>query len=102
MLLIPDWPTYVNVRSYSTTCQGGVRLPPYHFFNLSTHVGDNRDHVEKSARNCCVARGRSISHTYLVKSGTRSYSFKSRGKIITSGSQDKRRLYASTRSSVLS
>ncbi|WP_174888334.1 peptidoglycan editing factor PgeF [Candidatus Hamiltonella defensa] len=48
MLLIPDWPASINVRSYSTTRQGGVSLPPYHSFNLSTHVGDNRDHVEKN------------------------------------------------------
>ncbi|WP_407079130.1 hypothetical protein [Candidatus Williamhamiltonella defendens] len=63
-------------------------------------MGDNRDHVEKSARNCCVARGRSISHAYLVQSGTRSYGFKSRGKIATSESKGKRHLYASTRLSM--
>lgn len=40
MFIKPDWPAPDNIRSLCTTREGGLSLPPYHSFNLATHVGD--------------------------------------------------------------
>ncbi len=38
--IIPDWPAPKNVKALQTTRNGGVSIPPYHSFNLGSHVGD--------------------------------------------------------------
>lgn len=43
--ITPDWPAPANVRSYITTREGGISLPPYASNNLGLHVGDNPEHV---------------------------------------------------------
>ena len=41
----PQWPQPASVRSYATTRQGGISLPPFGSLNLGSHVGDNPEHV---------------------------------------------------------
>lgn len=43
--ITPDWPAPANVRSYISTRDGGVSLPPYTSNNLGLHVGDDPAHV---------------------------------------------------------
>ncbi|WP_163835129.1 peptidoglycan editing factor PgeF [Spartinivicinus ruber] len=45
-LLIPDWPAPATVRSVVTTRQSGISQPPYDYFNLALHVGDNEERVQ--------------------------------------------------------
>ena len=48
--IIPDWPAPDNIKAFSTTRSGGVSLLPYDTLNLSDHVGDHPDLVDKNRR----------------------------------------------------
>ena len=39
-LIVPDWPAPSRVRSFQTTRNGGLSLPPFDSLNLGAHVGD--------------------------------------------------------------
>lgn len=44
--LVPQWPCPSNVRAYTTLRSGvGYSRPPYAFFNLADHVGDDPEAV---------------------------------------------------------
>ncbi|WP_374351505.1 peptidoglycan editing factor PgeF [Chitinimonas sp.] len=43
--LVPDWPAPARVRALVTTRQGGCSWPPFHGFNVASHVGDVPDAV---------------------------------------------------------
>ncbi len=43
--MVPDWPAPPRVRSLITSRREGVSHPPYHGFNLATHVGDDPQSV---------------------------------------------------------
>lgn len=43
--IIPDWQVPQNIRSFTTTRQGGVSAPPFDSFNLGDHVGDDKSAV---------------------------------------------------------
>jgi purine-nucleoside/S-methyl-5'-thioadenosine phosphorylase / adenosine deaminase len=40
-LFVPEWPVPSRVKSFSTTRQQGVSLPPFASLNLAAHVGDD-------------------------------------------------------------
>ncbi len=44
----PDWSAPANIKAIITTRRGGHSSPPYHSFNLATHVGDNPADVMKN------------------------------------------------------
>lgn len=44
-LIIPNWPSPVNIQACTTTRLGGVSRQPYETLNLATHVGDHLDDV---------------------------------------------------------
>ena len=46
--LAADWPAPDFIKAGTTTRQGGVSKPPYHSFNIATHVGDDSALVEKN------------------------------------------------------
>ncbi|MFT4928239.1 MAG: YfiH family protein [Phenylobacterium sp.] len=48
ILIRPDWPAPANIKALSTTRQGGFSSPPYHSFNLASHVGDDKTVVEQN------------------------------------------------------
>ncbi len=54
--ITPDWPAPPNVRTLSTTRNGGIGSAPYASFNLGDHVGDDP---------LIVARNRSLLRAYL-------------------------------------
>lgn len=41
-----QWPAPRHVFALTTTCAGGISLPPYDSNNLAKHVGDNEQHVQ--------------------------------------------------------
>lgn len=44
-IIVPDWPAPKNVKSLSTTRQGGESAAPYDSLNLGLHVGDDAQAV---------------------------------------------------------
>ena len=44
----PNWPAPKNIKAFTTTRVGGVSKIPYDSLNISTHVGDNANAVEKN------------------------------------------------------
>ncbi|WP_193017483.1 purine nucleoside phosphorylase YfiH [Proteus sp. FME41] len=52
-LIFPDWPQPENIGACSTLREGGISLPPYHSFNLGTHVGDELSRVEENRHRLC-------------------------------------------------
>jgi len=46
--IYPDWPAPDNIKAISTSRQGGFSLPPYDALNLSEHVGDDINTVNKN------------------------------------------------------
>ena len=47
-LIIPHWSAHSRVRAVSTTRLGGVSQAPWHALNLGSHVGDDRDTVNRN------------------------------------------------------
>jgi polyphenol oxidase len=48
--IVPDWPAPANVHACMTTRAGGFSLPPFHCFNLASHVGDDPAAVAENRR----------------------------------------------------
>jgi YfiH family protein len=63
--ITPDWPAPDNVRSYITTREGGVSLPPYASNNLGLHVGDNPEHVAANRARLSSCFGSQCSPQWL-------------------------------------
>ncbi len=63
--ITPDWPAPANVRSYITTREGGVSLPPYASNNLGLHVGDNPEHVAANRAQLSAQLGLQASPQWL-------------------------------------
>jgi YfiH family protein len=45
MILKPEWPAPVSIKSAITSCAGGISEAPYQSMNLAAHVGDKPEHV---------------------------------------------------------
>lgn len=46
MFIRPDWPAPYQVNAHMTLRGEGFSLPPYAYFNLGMHVGDDAEHVK--------------------------------------------------------
>ncbi|MCW8957104.1 MAG: peptidoglycan editing factor PgeF, partial [Gammaproteobacteria bacterium] len=46
--LLPDWPAPAHVHACTSTRGGGFSQPPYHSFNLASHVGDDEANVQRN------------------------------------------------------
>ncbi len=50
MFITPNWPAPKQVKALCTTREGGVSAPPFDYFNLALHVGDDPQCVEENRR----------------------------------------------------
>ena len=47
-IIQPNWPAPPQVKSFTTTRQGGYSQSPYNELNLGFHVGDDPHHVSQN------------------------------------------------------
>lgn len=80
MLIRPDWPAPYQVNAHMTLREEGFSLPPYAYFNLGMHVGDDPEHVklnrEKLSQDLSLPAEPlwlAQQHTTIVVSADQSY-----------------------------